>query len=251
MLLVSCDSVRRDAELDLIADIPKPDIEELPDFAGIPDVNEMKAEFFDYLEPIVYYHDQVIQAQRQILLSILDKNSNDHSLSEAELDFIEGLAEEYEVDLEEYSFEEALALLERRVDLIPEPLVMVQAAKESGWGRSRFAVEANNLFGQWCYSRGCGLVPEARAEGLRNEVKRFDSVEEAIASYMKNLNTHDSYLEFRLLRAELREEEKPLRGMDLADGLLFYSQRRQAYVDELKTMLRQYHEFQAAQLEYD
>mgnify|MGYP002631540387 FL=1 len=250
-VLTGCNSSPEDILVELGIDVEKPEIEELPDFAAIADVNEMKSEFFDYLEPIVTYHDQVIREQRQILLGLMQKISAGQALVADEQEFLQWLAAEYEVDLEEHGQEGAVVLLERRVDVIPQPLVMVQAAKESGWGRSRFAVEANNLFGQWCYSAGCGLVPQARAEGLKNEVKYFDSIDEAIESYMKNLNTHASYLDFRLIREELREEEKALTGNALADGLLYYSQRRQAYVDEIKTMLRQYHDFQALQQNQD
>lgn len=235
----------------LVKEVPKPEVQPLPDFASYRDVDQLKSEFFDYLQPIVEYHNQVIQLQRQILLAIAAKYDNGDILLEEEMAFVRGLAEGYDVDLEQLPLLQALDLLERRVDVIPRSLVLVQAAKESGWGRSRFAVEANNLFGQWCYSEGCGLVPSGRVEGANNEVQYFDSVDEAIASYMNNLNTHYSYLDFRLIRESLREEEEPLSGEELAEGLLYYSQRREAYVEEIKTMLDQYHEFQAQRAEAD
>ncbi len=227
-------------------EVVKPEVEPLPDFTSYRDIDQLKSEFFDYLEPIVAYHNKVIQLQRQLLIAIVAKYKNGQALSDIEMDFIRDLASGYDVELQDQTLDQALELLSRRVDIIPQSLVLVQAAKESGWGRSRFAVEANNLFGQWCYSEGCGLVPARRVEGANNEVQYFASVDEAIGSYMKNLNTHFSYLDFRLMRESLRQEDAPLSGEELADGLLYYSQRREAYVEEIKTMLEQYHEFQTA-----
>ena len=83
----------------------------------------------------------------------------------------------------------------------PVDLALVQAAVESGWGRSRFALVGNNLFGTRCLRRGCGLVPTQRSPGEVYEVRRFRSIEEAVAAYMHNLNTHAGYDEFRRLRA--------------------------------------------------
>ena len=232
----------------VLQEIGEQEFGELPDFASISDVNQMKAEFFDYLEPIIIYQNQLIAEQRRSLLEITDNLSEGEILDGQKLIFVQALAEQYELEWEEHSQDEILDLLVRRVDVVPRPLVAVQAAKESGWGRSRFAVEANNLFGQWCYTEGCGLIPSGRADGQRNEVKYFESVDEAIYNYINNLNTHYSYLEFRQIRETLREEEEPLTGAVLADGLIYYSQRRQAYVDEIKTMLRQYHAFQEDRL---
>ena len=70
----------------------------------------------------------------------------------------------YEVETEAADFDEVLATLELRIGVVPEPLVLIQAAKESGWGTSRFAVEGNNLFGQRCYEKGCGIAPRGRAK---------------------------------------------------------------------------------------
>ena len=233
------------APLNFRIDVPEPEFGDLPDFASYQDVNEMKQVFFDFLEPIVNYQNQLIAEQRRLLLGVSERFEKNQSLTSQELKFVQVLAEQYELEWTDQSTAEVLEVLERRVDVIPQPLVLVQAAKESGWGRSRFAVDANNLFGQWCYTEGCGLVPERRGEGQRNEIKYFETVDEAIYSYMHNLNTHVSYRDFRDSRQELRDEDEPLTGAQLADGLLYYSQRRQAYVDEIKAMLRQYHEFQA------
>jgi Bax protein len=131
-----------------------------------------------------------------------------------------------------------LTILDRRIGIVPESLVLVQAAKESGWGTSRFAREGNNLFGQRCYSPGCGLVPRNRASDAEFWVAEFDSVHESITSYVMNLKTHAQYRDFRIRRQQLREAAQPLTGLALADGLLGYSELGQSYVDEIRDLLR-------------
>ncbi|MDZ7770570.1 MAG: glucosaminidase domain-containing protein [Woeseiaceae bacterium] len=148
-------------------------------------------------------------------------------------------AEKYFVDIEELDDDEALELLQRRVDTIPEALVLVQAAKESGWGRSRFAREGNALFGEWCYNEGCGIVPGARGEGRTHEVRAFDTVYDAVGSYIRNLNTHRSYLDLRLARQAARESGEAPSAFQLAEHLSRYSERGDVYVREIQSMIRQ------------
>ena len=117
--------------------------------------------------------------------------------------------------------------------------MLIQAAKESGWGTSRFAVFGNNLFGQRCYSEACGIEPAGVGPNADFNIATFGSVDDAIASYVRNLNTHPQYDGFRRLRQQLRREGKELNGLVLADGLLDYSERGEAYVDEIKAMIAQ------------
>jgi Bax protein len=117
---------------------------------------------------------------------------------------------------------------------------VIQAAKESSWGRSRYAVRINNLFGQWCYKKGCGMVPQQRSDDARHEVRRYESISEATRSYMHNLNSHRKYSKLRAMRQELREQGQQIDANKLVDGLFFYSERRQQYVDEIRSMIRQY-----------
>lgn len=235
-----------------------PDFGELPDFSVYTDVNQMKADFYDYLQPIVEYHNRRILVQRDQLQECYNKLEGHTKLGSRDKGFIRALAKQYEYELPkdwsknisgnpgEHPFHQVYRQLMLRVDEIPVDLALVQAAKESGWGRSRFAVQANNLFGQWCYSPGCGLVPKRRGADATHEVQKFESVADAIGSYMNNLNSHASYETLRLIRAGLRSVDSPVKGMALADGLIYYSQRREAYVDEVKTMIHQYHDFQSA-----
>jgi Bax protein len=115
--------------------------------------------------------------------------------------------------------------------------VLAQAANESAWGRSRFATEGNNLFGQWCFSQGCGLIPNGRPEGATYEVAVFDTPLDSIRSYMMNLNSFHAYDELRKIRKERRDQGQMITGKALAEGLINYSTRREEYVKEIQLMI--------------
>ena len=102
----------------------------------------------------------------------------------------------------------------------------------------------HNGFGKWCFEPGCGIVPKRRAAGARHEVRDFDSVEDAVSAYLHNINTGRAYQRLREIRADLRRAGEKPSAIALADGLLFYSERREEYVNEVKRMILQYHKFQ-------
>lgn len=215
-----------------------PRAERLPDFSAYDDVGEMKHAFFSHLAPAIQAENQRVLEQRERLLDIIEDFERDDDIGWMDRRWLKRLAEAYAVEWDEQDPRSTLELLQRRVDMVPPPLALVQAATESGWGRSRFAVEANNLFGQWCYTPGCGLVPAGRVEGAQHEVAAFDSVRAAVASYLRNINTHDAYLPLRRLRQQQREAGQTPRAGALIDGLTRYSERREEYVEEIRAMLR-------------
>jgi uncharacterized FlgJ-related protein len=125
-----------------------------------------------------------------------------------------------------------------RLDVVPPGLALGQAAYESGYGTSRFATEGNALFGQWTYG-GEGLVPEQQRSQLGDHrIAAFEWPFDSVRGYFINLMSHPAYEDFRRLRAERRASGEPLSSLALADGLLRYSERGQAYVDELKGIIR-------------
>ena len=125
-----------------------------------------------------------------------------------------------------------------KLDIIPNGLALGQAAYESGYGTSRFAVEGNALFGQWTYG-GKGLVPEQQRKNLGDHrIAAFDWPFDSVRGYFINLMSHPAYEDFRKLRAKLRAEGMPLTSLALADGLIRYSERGQEYVDTLKGIIR-------------
>ncbi|MBB3169647.1 glucosaminidase domain-containing protein [Simiduia aestuariiviva] len=213
------------------------DYRSLPDFGAITDIPARKKAFFDYLRPAVQYQNQLIRERRLILKGIEISLVNERPLTKAQRRYMALVRERYKVE-EDASDREAVDTLMRRMDTIPVSMVLAQAAMESAWGQSRFAREANNLFGQWCFSVGCGVVPHSRPEGETYEVAKFDSVEAAIAAYFQNINAFHRYSSIREIRERARANNQPLRGYDMVAGLEAYSTRGQAYIDELRKMIR-------------
>lgn len=210
----------------------------LPDFHRIDHVPARKREFFDYLNPLISRENALILAERSRLLAIRRDWEAGRGLRAADRRFVDRLARDYRLD-PTHSYRGMLDDLLQRVDVIPRSLVLAQAAKESGWGSSRFARQANNLFGQWCFESGCGLVPRSRPAGATHEVRKFATVSESLSSYARNLNTHPSYQRMRELRATLRAREAPLCGVRLAEGLENYSARGSRYVREVQILIVQ------------
>ncbi len=212
----------------------------LPDFASYGEVKEMKAAFIDYISPIVEYHNEQILSERKRLQKMHRTLELGETVSFSETKWLKRLVNKYEV---EWNADQPIGVTQElftRVDIVPVQLAVVQAAKESSWGRSRYAVEINNLFGQWCFKKGCGLVPMDRTDGARHEVRKFNTVSDAIRSYIHNLNSHRNYSDLRQMRQNLRVKGQSIEGDDLVDGLLLYSERRQQYVDEIRSMIKQY-----------
>ena len=198
-----------------------------------------KTQFFNFLRPHIQQANGEIRQERARLEEIAE-NIQNHPPNWLERRFLHRLAEDYDIEAgTEPDYALLVEKLRRRVDVVPASLMLIQAAKESAWGTSKFAVMANNLFGQQCFERGCGYVPTARERGRKHEVARFDNVAEAVRAYLHNVNTHPRYQAMREIRARLREASRDITGIRLADGLLAYSERRQAYVDEVKDMIRQ------------
>jgi Bax protein len=202
-----------------------------PDFAAYPAGDARKQAFFDYLGPLIDRENR-IRADRRARLEAL----RDGYRSKRDRLFVERLAERYELD-EELTDAERLARLLEHVDTIPRSLALAQAAKESAWGTSRFAVVGNNYFGQRCYSKGCGLVPKNRRPGAKFEVRRFPSVEASVASYVTNINRHREYQALRDYRSRQRRRGEPVTGLAAAERIAQYSERRHRYVKEIKQLI--------------
>ncbi|QKK01210.1 MAG: Bax protein [Pseudomonadota bacterium] len=212
--------------------------ERLPEFGAIAESATLKSEFFAFLAPVVAAENERVLEQRRRLLEIAPRIRSAVALSPIDRRWLRRLAAEYELEWPGRSRADTLEALLRRVDIIPVPLALVQAAAESGWGRSRFAREGNNLFGQWCYAPGCGIVPARRSPDQVHEVAAFETVGDSVRRYLNNLNTHPSYRGLREIRARQRAAgQRPL-ALQLANGLAPYSERREAYVEDIRQMIR-------------
>ncbi|MFO7857402.1 MAG: glucosaminidase domain-containing protein, partial [Ectothiorhodospiraceae bacterium] len=121
---------------------------------------------------------------------------------------------------------------------VPPSMAMAQAANESGWGRSRFAKEANNLFGVWTWDPEHGLRPERRAEGASHFVRVFPDLRASVRNYLYTINIGSAYEPLRQRRAEFRDRGKGVSGIQLSQGLERYSERGAAYVEEIQGMIR-------------
>ena len=209
-----------------------------PDFSAISNVKTKKSTFFAYLLPLVQQANEEIRQERIAFLKVSKRLLQNRPLTAKQTDTIRLLAKKYRVTDEEPVSANAMTLLDRRIDNIPASLALAQAANESGWGTARFAVKGNNYFGLWCWSSDCGLVPNERSEGKTHEVSKFAAPVDSVKNYMLTLNSHPAYKKLRDLRLEARNNDTPLAGALLAGGLLSYSERGEAYIEELRAMIR-------------
>lgn len=209
------------------------------DLATLSSTKKKKRVFFLSLLPMVLLANDEIKRERKLLLELdeLDRMEGP-GLSEADLHLLKTLASRYGIKMSSHAPRKILDKLLLRVDIIPTDLALAQAANESAYGTSRFSQLANNLFGEWTFTPGTGIVPEGRPEGEVYEVRRFNSLLDSIRSYQKNLNTHKAYRPFRNLRAAARSAELEPQGRELANGLLKYSTRREAYVRDLQSLIK-------------
>lgn len=204
----------------------------LPDFSTYRDTTEKKAAFFSFLYPRIVLANSRILLERSYLLRLEEKAE----LTGTEKQWLGEQAERLKIEAATGSPKQ-FKLLKKRLDVIPPSLVLAQAANESAWGTSRFARQGNNLFGQWCFSKGCGLVPKNRVEGASHEVAKFASPYRSIRAYIQNLNRHETYQTLRDVRMQDRRSENPLSGLEMAEGLLGYSERGEEYVKEIRSMI--------------
>jgi Bax protein len=194
---------------------------------GLEDVAEVKvrkAIFFQTVLPLVLKVNEEILKDRQRLWKIRVAKASGRKLDALDRLWIAVACDRYGVargDLD--------ALLSR-IDIIPPSIALAQAAEESGWGTSRFAREGNAIFGQRTFSRNRGLKPKERVEGETHRIRTFDTLLDSVRAYALNLNTHKAYREFRLVRAGLRGEGRPLTGTPLLPTLAAYSERGPDYL---------------------
>ena len=204
-----------------------------PDFAAITDVKEKKQAFFSFMLPLIEQENAAIMAERDKVIAL----SSATTISEPDQQWLQALAQKYRVS-DVTAFDQAFFTgLLTRVDLLPPSLALAQSANESAWGASRFAREGNNFFGQWCFTKGCGMIPRARDGGAAHEVEKFPDARASVRSYLRNLNSHSMYQQLRDLRAGQRQKQEPVSGVLLAQGLKGYSSRGDEYIKELVAMI--------------
>jgi uncharacterized FlgJ-related protein len=210
-------------------------------------VSEKKEVFYRFMLPLVVHANNMVLDRRAKLERARQRIEAGESISAIELqdlrngaDLLRVLSREAADALTADSSQvtDVIDQLLYRLDVIPAGLVLGQAAYESGYGTSRFAVEGNALFGQWTYG-GQGLKPQQQRKHLGDHrIASFDWPFDSVRGYYINLSSHPAYEDFRKLRAELKSKGQPLTSLALADGLIRYSERGQEYVDTLKGIIR-------------
>ena len=214
--------------------IPNTLITKMPqDMKDLKDVKTRKHLFIRIMLPIIIAEQKRIREQRKTLKLILQSDIQQNKKMQ---DWLNKLFKEYKIK-PSLSFEEKANALLTKFDELPVTLVLAQAAIESGWGTSRFTRLGNSLFGEWTFEPGNGIIPANRQPGKTHEVKAFPSLQDAIASYIKNINRNNAYKELRKYRADMRKNHQPLDAKILAKGLQRYSQKGEAYVTSLLKIL--------------
>ncbi len=211
-------------------------VEKVPDFSAFRG-NRKKKAFFDFLRPIVHAENAKVAMARGKMLGLSAQVGRGETLSPADRQWLFDLADNYHI---EFSIENGYAWeqLKRRVDTVPFRLALAQAANETNWGTSRFARQGRNFFGEWCLTSGCGIVPMRRPKGQTHEVAVFKTVNESVASYLRNLNRSNLYLPLRVARLEIRKNGEDPTAHTLAAGLTGYSARGEAYVKDIRKLIR-------------
>ncbi len=194
----------------------------------IENTNKRKEFFIQIVLPLILKENNNIRLDRKRLFSIINKSSN----TDLEKKWLEKKYKQYGIPSKD------LSILKIRMDEIPVSLAIAQAAKETGWGTSRFAQEGNALFGQWTWS-GEGLKPKEADKNEGHKVMRFNVLQASVRAYQRNLNTHSTYKEFRLARAKLRDKSKPLDSLILSEFLDKYAETGSQYVSVLNKIIKQ------------
>lgn len=200
-------------------------------------MNPQQQQFVDFMIPKIEKANAKIIQQRKKLINLYRDYQNQNSLSSNNISWLKSLAKQYGLKKASFQKNSTWQQMLARVDIVPAPLVLAQSINESAWGRSRFAKQGNNYFGQWCSAPGCGLIPKKRKPGSPWQVQKFNNAYGSIVSYMNNINSNRAYRELRNIRFELREAGKPLNPDIIAKGLGTYSQRGDQYITIMKNIM--------------
>ena len=205
------------------------DIGLLPnEIKNIGNTKKRKNMFIKIVLPLIVKENNKIRIDRKRLFTILNKNSN----TDIEKKWLEKKFKQYGVRKND------LSTLKIRMDEIPVSLAIAQAAKETGWGTSRFALKGNALFGQWTWS-GEGLKPKNADKGKEHKVMKFHSLQLSVRAYLRNLNTHSTYKNLRKVRTELRNQNKPIDSIILSKHLDKYAETGSQYIEVIQKIIEQ------------
>ena len=196
------------------------------DLKTLGDTKKKRELFIKIILPLILDENEKITDDRKKLFKILSKNFN----TVGERIWLKRRFKEYKIE------DQDLTKLKMRMDIIPVSIAIAQAANESGWGTSRFALEGNALFGQWTWSKK-GISPKDSDPNSTHKVLQFQVLKASVRAYKNNLNTHNAYKEFRENRARFRQEKKQFTGLDLTKYLKNYAAIGEKYVRILEEII--------------
>ena len=198
------------------------------DLDNLQSVKIKKETFIKIVLPLIVAENEKILDDRQKLKDLSLKKFT----TDAEKQWLRQKLLEYKVKKSD------LGELMTRMDIIPVSIALAQAAKESGWGTSRFALEGNAIFGQWTWD-GQGIAPLKRDSNKNHKILKFPILRASVKAYKNNLNTHKSYVKFRSKRKSLRDDNKDIKGLSLTNTLKNYAQTGSEYTKILNQIITQ------------
>jgi len=196
------------------------------DLKSLGDTKKKRELFIKIILPLILDENEKIIQDRKKLFKILGKNFN----SAGERVWLKRRFKEYKID------DGDLSKLKMRMDIVPVSLALAQAANESGWGTSRFALEGNALFGQWTWSKK-GISPKNKDPDKSHKILQFQVLKASVRAYKNNLNTHNAYTEFREARAKLRQDGKQIIGLELTKYIKNYASIGEKYVEIIESII--------------
>ncbi|MDC3131491.1 glucosaminidase domain-containing protein [Pelagibacteraceae bacterium] len=200
-------------------------------------LNDNKKKFVRTVLPLIINENQKILSVRNNLLLLKNKLINNYSLNKSELQILKKLSKNHKIKFNNSHKLDVINNLLKKVDIIPNSIVLAQAAIESGWGSSRFAQDFNALFGEYTYDNNKGVVPLKRENGENHLIKAFNSYNSSVESYFNNINSHYAYEQFRKLREVMRERNNFSNVTLLVDKLDTYAEDEN-YIQTIKSVIK-------------
>ena len=224
----SYSKIQKIEEINLITNLSEIDFQHL---------NDQKQKFVKTVLPLIINENQKILSSRNSLIVLRSKLTENNSLNKLELNKLRKLSKKYKIKFDNEHKMEIIDKLLLRVEMIPNSIVLAQAAIESGWGSSRFAQEYNALFGEYTYDNTKGVVPLERENGDKHLIKSFNSYNNSVESYFNNINSHYAYEDFREIRYIMRERNNFSNVSLLVEKLSTYAEDEN-YISTIKQVIK-------------
>ncbi len=224
----SYSGIENNAQVNLVTNLSEIDFQHL---------SEQKQQFVKTVLPLIINENQKILSNRNNLIVLRSKLTENNSLNSFELNKLRKLSKKYKLEFDNEHKMEIIDKLLLRVEMIPNSIVLAQAAIESGWGSSRFAQEYNALFGEYTYDNTKGVIPLERENGERHLIKAFNSYNNSVESYFNNINSHYAYEDFRDIRNIMRTRNNFSNVNLLVDRLSTYAEDEN-YIKTIKQVIK-------------